>query len=125
MAKDKYIPGVCNIGPQEIKRRAKDGWVALIATLVIWALFTWLGTPRIWRLTLFFPAAMAAIGFLQAKMHFCVAFALGNLFNFGEIGKTDTVTQAEDRAQDRKKAWTMISFAVLAGLLLAYLGYAT
>ena len=120
---NKYIPGVCNIGPAEIDKRKQAGWTGLIATFVLWATFIWFGTPAIWRLTLFLPAMMSASGFLQAYMHFCAYFGFASLFNFGDVGKTDTVQQAEFRAQDRLKAWQIIIYAVLVGLAAALAGF--
>ena len=116
---NKYIPGVCNIGPEEIKKRKQAGWIGLIATIALWAIFIWLNIPSIWRLTLFFPAMMSATGFLQAYMHFCAYFGFASLFNFGDVGKTDSVSQAEFRAKDKRRAWQIIIYAVLIGIAIA------
>jgi hypothetical protein len=121
---DKYIPGACNIGPAEIKRRKQAGWVGLISTAVLWVSFIWFDTPSVWRLTLFLPAMMSATGFLQAYMHFCVYFGFANLFNFGDVGKTDSVTQADFRAKDRRRAWQLIIYAGLIGIGVAVVAYA-
>jgi len=116
---DKYIPGVCNIGPEEIKKRKQAGWMGLIATALLWAAFIWFDISSIWRLTLFIPAMMSATGFLQAYMHFCAYFGFASLFNFGDVGKTDSVSQAEFRAKDRRRAWQIIIYSILIGLVAA------
>ena len=120
---DKYIPGVCNIGPEEIKKRKQAGWIGLVATVLLWAVFIWFDVAVPWRLLLFFPAMMSATGFLQAYMHFCAYFGFGSLFNFGDVGKTDSVSQAELRAKDRRKAWQIIIYSVLVGAAVAFLAY--
>ena len=120
---DKYIPGVCNIGPEEIKKRKQAGWMGLIATILLWATFSWFDVPAVWRLSLFFPAMMSATGFLQAYMHFCAYFGFASLFNFSDVGKTDSVSQAEFRAKDRRKAWQIIIYSVLVGAAVAFLAY--
>ena len=120
---EKYVPGVCNIGPAEIKARKLAGWVGVGLTALLWVLFIWLEIPSIWRLALFFPAMMSAVGFFQAYTHFCVYFGLAALFNFGDLGKTDSVQQAEFRALDRKKAWKIIISAILAGGVVALVGF--
>ena len=120
---NKYIPGVCNIGPAEIKKRKQAGWMGLIATVLLWAAFIWFDVPSAWRLLLFFPAMMSATGFLQAYMHFCAYFGFVSLFNFGDVGKTDSVQQAEFRVKDRKKAWQIIIYSVLIGAAAAFLAY--
>lgn len=120
---NKYIPGVCNIGPEEIKKRKQSGWIGLIATAVLWTLFIWFDVPAAWRLTLFLPAMMSATGFLQAYMHFCAYFGFASLFNFGNVGKTDSVQQAEFRAQDRRRAWQIVIYSILIGLVASLLAY--
>ena len=117
---DRYIPGTCNIGKSEIERRKQGGWTGLIVTIILYALFAYYDTPRIWRLIIFIPAMAAAIGFLQAHMHFCAYFGMAGVFNFSpEVGRTDTVEQAEFRAADRRKAWQIIIYSILIGIAAA------
>jgi len=122
--KTDYIPGVCNIGPAEIRMRRQTGWIGLAAVILLWAAFCLLHVPAPWRLTLFFPAVMSAVGFLQAFMHFCAAFGILGVLNFGpSVGKTDTVDQAEFRRADRRKAILILLYSVLIGLAAALAGY--
>ena len=120
---DKYIPGVCNIGPAEIKKRKQTGWMGLVATIVLWTAFIWFDAPYAWRLLLFFPAMMSAAGFLQAYMRFCAYFGFASLFNFGDVGKTDSVQQAGFRAKDKRRAWQIIIYSVFVGVAVAFLAY--
>jgi hypothetical protein len=120
----RYIPGVCNIGPAETAMRKRAGWAGVIVTALLWGLLATLRVKEVWYWLLFFPAASSASGFIQAKMHFCAAFGLKSLFNFGpEVGKTDTVLQAEFRALDRKKAWRILGYSSLLGLLVTFVAY--
>jgi len=120
----EYVPGVCNIGPAEIARRQRSGWVGAGATIVLWAAFWLLHVPAPWRLLLFFPAALAATGFLQAAMHFCAAFGMRGVFNFGpNIGKTDSVEQAEFRQKDQQKARQIVLYSALIGIVVAIAGF--
>ena len=121
--KNEYIPGVCNMGTQEIKRRMRAGWGGAVVTIIVWGVFVWLETPAVWRLALFFPASMSAMGFVQAYSHFCAYFGFASLFNLGDLGKTDTVVQAEFRSQDRRKAWQIVTVAFGIGVAVALLGY--
>jgi hypothetical protein len=120
---NQYVPGVCNIGRSEIKMRKLAGWVGLVVTILLYGSFVYLGVPRIWRLIIFIPFTMAAIGFLQAHMHFCANFGMRGVFNFGDIGNTDTVEQAEFRAADRRKAMRIIAYSVIAGIAAAVIAY--
>jgi hypothetical protein len=120
---NQYIPGVCNIGNEEVKMRKRTGQIGLVVTIALWASFIWFNVPQIWRLTLFISAMMSATGFLQAYTHFCAYFGFASLFNFGDVGKTDSVQQAEFRAKDKKKAWQIVVYSVLIGLTVALLAY--
>ena len=120
----EYIPGVCNIGPAEIRMRRMSGWIGLGATILLWVLFFLFRVPALWRLMLFIPATMSATGFLQAAMHFCAAFGMRGVFNFGpNVGKTDTVEQAEFRRKDRQKALMILLYSSLVGIAVAAAGY--
>jgi hypothetical protein len=100
----EYEPGVCNIGPPEIARRRRSGHVGLAVTAVVLAGLALVKAPPIARLVVALPAAAAASGYLQARLGFCAGFASRGVFNFGEIGSTFAVADAEARAADRTKA---------------------
>lgn len=120
----EYVPGVCNIGKAEIQRRRQSGWIGTIVTVVLWAAFFLFRVPAPWRLFLFLPASMGAVGFFQAGLHFCAGFAMSGVFNFGpEVGKTDTVEQAEFRRKDRQKAGLIALYSALVGIAVALAGF--
>ena len=50
-------------------------------------------------------------------------FGFASLFNFGSVGKTGSVEQAEFRANDRKKAWQIIIYSVIVGIIVAIVAY--
>ena len=121
---DTYIPGVCNIGPAEIARRKRSGWAGLIVLVALWALLILLDADPLWSLLIFFPAAMAAAGFLQAYLHFCAAFGMKGVYNIMKpAGQTETVGQQEMHAKDRRKALLIIAGSVLIGLAIALIAY--
>jgi hypothetical protein len=121
--KAEYVPGVCNIGPAEIRMRRRSGWVGLGVTVVLWAAFLVFNVPAPWRLLLFLPAMISATGFFQAALHFCAGFGMRGVFNFGpEVGKTDTVEQAEFRLKDRQKARLIGIYSALVGAAVAVAG---
>ena len=121
---DKYIPGVCNIGPAEINRRRRGGWFGLGLTILLWLAFIVFHVSAPWRLTLFLPAFTGAEGFLQAAFHFCAGFGSRGLYNFGaEVGKTETVEQAEFRRKDQRKALLISLYSAMIGIAVAILGF--
>ena len=120
----QYIPGVCNIGPAEIRLRKRLGWWGLLITIVLWALFVWLQLPVVWRVILFLPVFFSATGFLQGFMHFCAGFGMRGVFNFGPaVGKTDTVSQAEFRLKDRRKAQQIFIYAMVIGIMVVLVAF--
>jgi hypothetical protein len=121
---DTYIPGVCNIGPAEIKQRKQSGYIGLIVTILLWAVLVALHSSAIIRVVVFFPATMSASGFIQSYKHFCAGFGMKGLFNFGAtVGQTDTVAQKEFRAKDRGEALRILGYSALIGLIVALIAY--
>jgi hypothetical protein len=119
-APDKYIPGVCNIGPAEIRLRKRLGWWGLLISIVLWGLLVWFRVPVWLRLVIIVPAFFSANGFLQGFMHFCAGFGMRGLFNFRpQVGQTDTVQQAAFRAMDRKKAQQIFAYATVIAVVVA------
>ncbi len=121
MEYSEYVPGVCNIGPAEIAMRKRTGWIGFALIVFLWGVLTSLGSSVMWFSLLFIPSAISGVGFIQAKMHFCAAFGMRGLFNFGpKVGKTDTALQAEFRAQDKKKSMQILLYSALVGIAVAF-----
>jgi hypothetical protein len=78
-----------------------------------------LHAPAAWRLSLFVPAFFAATGFLQGFMHFCAAFGMRGVFNFGQVGQTQEVEQEEYRRKDKRKAQQILAYSTLIGIVVA------
>ena len=97
-----YRPGVCNIGPAEIARRRRAGHVGLIATVGLFAVLVAVDAPPLARFAVALPAAGAAVGYLQARLHFCAGFGSRGEYNFGPLGRTEGVADAEARRRDRQ-----------------------
>lgn len=109
-----YIPGTCNLSDAEVQGRAVAGWFGAIATLALAVFFYMTGTSSLVRLFVFLPAYIGAIGFLQSAMHFCVNFAMSGVFNVSsEVGKTESISRAEFRALDKKKAIQIFIYSAL------------
>ncbi len=120
----EYVPGSCNIGPAEIRRRRQSGWIGLGATVVLGAIFAVFRVPSPWRLFLFLPASLGAAGFLQAALHFCAGFGMQGVFNFGpQVGKVEAVEQQEFRVKDLRKARLIGLYSALIGIAVAVLTF--
>lgn len=119
MTANVYQPGVCNIGPVEIRQRRAVGVIGLAVTVVALALFLAFDVPWPWRLLVALPAIGGSVGFLQGALRFCVRFGMSGLFNFDDLGREEAVHETEYRRKDRAKAVTIIAGSVLIGLLVA------
>lgn len=120
-----YVAGACNIGPQEIAKRRQAGWMGLGLTVVLEAVFLLAGVAAPWRLFLFLPASLGAAGFLQAALRFCAGFGFQGVFNFGSVGGTTGVAEAQARKADRAKAMRIGLYSGLVGAVVAVVGYVT
>lgn len=118
-ATNVYQPGVCNIGPAEIRQRRRSGYLGLAVAVVFLVLAFALGWPAWVRLLVALPVALAATGFLQAAFHFCVKFGTQGLFNFGELGAQEAVHEAEYRRKDQRKALLIVGLTALIAAAVA------
>jgi hypothetical protein len=121
MNENKYIPGVCNIGPQEINRRRRVGWIGLAVALLLFIILVGINVNPWWRLLIFFPATLSTSGFLQAHFHFCAGFARKGVFNFGDVGKMQEIHDKDSNTQDRQKGNKITIYAALTGIIVAFI----
>ena len=112
----EYVAGSCNIGKGEIRRRQTVALIGLF--LIFFSASTILGTEqsRSVRLSIFLPTMIFAVGFIQARKKFCLAYGLAGTFNFGKLGSITKVQSEQDKKADRK---TAINIFVQSALLAA------
>ena len=119
----EYIAGACNIGKGEIRRRQ---FVALIGIfLIATTATTLLATDQVRsaRISIFLPAMIFSVGFIQSRRKFCLAFGLIGTFNFGSLGKLSRVASPQDRAADRKTAISILVQALSLALTITLIIY--
>lgn len=113
-----YIPGTCNLGKAEIRRRQ---FVALLGLILSISSFTGLiaaGANQTARFSLFVPLLVFSIGFVQSRKRFCLAYGLMGTFNLGKLGDLTRVQSPEDRKADRKTAiGILLQSAALAAVI--------
>ncbi|HEU0244484.1 MAG TPA: hypothetical protein VFQ75_11295 [Candidatus Limnocylindrales bacterium] len=115
-----YVPGVCNIGAWEIRRRRAFAVVGFVAALALFALLVAVGAPAWSRLLVFVPLAGGVFSWLQARRRFCAGFAVAGVFNFadGDQGR-QSVESADARRADLAAVRRMTRDAVLIALPIA------
>lgn len=116
---DSYQPGVCNIGPAEIRRRRQLGLLGLAAAAGLGAALLAVDAPHAARLLIAAPVAVGLEGLIQARLRFCAGFGLAGLQNWGELGEQTEVVLAEARAADRRKALWIHAASMAGGLAAA------
>jgi hypothetical protein len=108
-----YIPGTCNIGPAEIRRRRIVMWLGCVLSLVTLASYGQSHATKMDRLSIALPAFVFSIGFVQSRKKFCLAFGFMGAFNFGKVGAITKVLTPEQRAADRKTAISLLGQSFL------------
>ena len=118
---DQYVPGTCNIGPEEIALRRRAGHIGLAVTAALATALLRSDLHPAWRLTLALPAAGAASGYLQAQQRFCANFGFRGVYNFDARGHEQRVAGERAAAEDRRRALQIAaaSAAIGAGVALA------
>jgi hypothetical protein len=114
-----YVPGVCNINRAEIAYRRKTGYWGLAIFAAIAVILTVVQAPAAVFIILLAPAFIAAIGFLQAKNKFCVAYGANGKQNATPGSQaaqsvTDQVAIAKDKLRARRLNLQALTIAVVA-----------
>jgi hypothetical protein len=113
MPEVQYIPGSCNIGKGEVRRRQIVALVGLFFSISTLFAFSTVDTPAQVRLGIFFPLMVASVGFVQSRSKFCLAYGFAGTFNVGKMGDIKRVASKEDRAADRKTALVILGKSFL------------
>lgn len=58
---------VGNIGAREKRKRKAIAWVSFVVAAIGYGVLVWLGTARIWRVTLFMPLWLAFLAWFEAR----------------------------------------------------------
>ena len=113
MPEVQYIPGTCNIGKGEVRRRQLVAIVGLFFSISTLLTFNTVDAPAAIRLGIFFPLMVASVGFVQSRSKFCLAYGFAGTFNVGKMGDIKRVASKEDRAADRKTALVILGKSFL------------
>lgn len=116
---DTYIPGTCNLGKSEVRRRQL---VALLGLgLAIFSGFSLWNASLSAKFTLFLPFFVFATGYVQSRRKFCMAYGFAGAFNLGKLGELSRVQDPAFREADRKTALAILGQAALMAITLTAL----
>ena len=118
MSADTYIPGTCNIGKGEVRRRQVVAVIgAALSVFTLAGLISTNAAPSA-RLGIFIPLSVASIGWVQSRKKFCLAYGFMGTSNFGKLGELSKVADKSALAADRKTAFSILGQSLsLAGIL--------
>ena len=116
----EYVAGSCNIGKGEIRRRQIVALFGIFLTISSATALLATDQSRSSRFSIFIPALVFSIGFVQSRSKFCLAYGLAGTFNFDRLGKISRVQSVQDRKADRKTAIViLLKSAALAAIITA------
>ncbi len=95
-----YVPGACNIGAFEIRRRRAFGIVGVVIGVLLALVMLVTGAPHLLRLLLLFPFWGGVFSLLQAQRRFCAGFAMAGVANFADSdeGRRSVADEAAHKA---------------------------
>lgn len=116
----EYIPGTCNIGKGEIRRRQVVAAAGAVMSILSLIGLVSRDAERSARISLIIPLFIFAIGFVQSRKKFCLAYGLLGTFNFGGLGQVTKVSDPIAKKADQKTALVILGQSALlaAGLTL-------
>ena len=120
--KTEYVPGTCNIGPQEIARRYRTAVAGLVLSVLFIMIVEASDVPGSMRLLIFFPALLITSGIIQAMYRFCLAYGWRGVFSVKEYRTPQRITDPAYLRADRKMAVRQAIRVVLAasGIAVCY-----
>jgi hypothetical protein len=121
---DQYVPGICNIGPEEIALRRRAGHIGLAVTAALGVALVRSDRSPAWRLALALPAAGAASGYLQARQQFCANYGFRGLYNFDARGQERPVPIPGAQDEDRRRSLQIAATSAAIGLGVALVAMA-
>jgi len=123
MSADTYIPGSCNIGKGEIRRRQAVALIgAILSAFTLAGLISTSAAPGA-RLGIFIPLLVASIGWIQSRKKFCLAYGFMGTFNFGKLGQLSKVSDKSAQAADRKTALSILAQSLSLAAILTLIVY--
>jgi hypothetical protein len=120
----EYIAGSCNIGKVEIRQRQVVALAGAIISAISLVGLIATDAPRSARFSLFIPLMIFAIGFIQSRKKFCLAYGFAGTFNFGKLGAVSRVSDPIAKKADRKTALTILAQSTLLALVLTLTAFA-
>jgi hypothetical protein len=118
---EQYIPGVCNIGKNERKKRRYIGFLSS-AVLILYIILIYIvfanAISILTHLILFLLLFSTAISFIQDRANFCAQFGILGIYRFeGPM----TQVQKKYLKKDRIKAIQIVFYSMLIAGIITFI----
>ena len=117
-----YLPGKCNIGPKEIRKRYLVGAIGfMIAAILLFLLSFFKAGYALFIITIL-PFILGFIGFYQGHEKFCIGNAIAGVYDFsGNKGKRSHVNDRISHMKDIKKAVLLLSYSIVSAAIITFI----
>ncbi len=112
-----YIPGSCNLGPEEISRRWRVGYLGTAVACILILLIELTNQPQWTRLLLIIPVYSALSGYLQARQKFCYVYGWQGIFSVAGRKNFGKVKDESSLEKDKQLVYSLVA-KILAGSIL-------
>lgn len=121
---ETYQPGVCNIGPEERRRRRRSGHLGTGAGILLLVAIAVLRLPDYYGLASTVMFGAGAVGYLQDRFQFCAEYGRRGAFNLGGLdNEPQQVTDEAARKKDRRRAYQIFAYSAVIGVILGVAGW--
>src|SRR5688572_27810159 len=104
----QYIPGHCNLGKAEIRRRYRIGFIGFALAIVIMLIIQFTDAARIWRFLIFIPVFYGVSGFIQATKKFCYVYGFRQVFSLEGIRSFKKINDQDFVKADQRTAMKIV-----------------
>ena len=113
---DQYIPGIRNIGLQEVSIRKKFIWFFLPLTVLFSILcLYYCHSMTLWLLLVASSFSLIVI-ILAIRYQFCILFGFFSLYNFQCLGNLHEVKKQENIRKDRRRVLEILLLSTVLTL---------
>ena len=118
---EDYIPGTCNIGKAETKRRVRIGYIGLTIAFVFFLVLEIFDLPRLWRIIILPPVFYSLSGFIQARYRFCYLYGWYGVFSMTGRKHIHRVKEDEALKKDKRTAWKIVGMVLVGSVMITLL----
>jgi len=119
----EYVPGRCNIGRQERRRRYRIAAIGFVVAALYVAWVALSDAPAVLAVGVFAPLAVAVEWYVQGREAFCVRLAARGRYSVED--ETGRVESEDARRTDRQYAAKLTALSLLVAALATGAVYVT